>query len=71
MDVAQQDKILSLLGEKYADQILHAGTVFDFFTITLKKDKIIELFGNCTIILKRNFNISQHCAESIILSWNK
>src|SRR5688572_15735909 len=43
MDVAQQDKILSLLGEKYADQILHAGTVFDFFTITLKKDKIIEI----------------------------
>ena len=43
MDVAQQDKILSLLGEKYADQILHAGTVFDFFTITLKKDKIIEV----------------------------
>ncbi len=43
MDVAQQDKILSLLGEKYADQILHAGTVFDFFTITLKKDKIIDV----------------------------
>jgi len=43
MDVAQQDKILSLLGEKYADQILHAGTVFDFFTITLKKDKIVEV----------------------------
>ena len=43
MDVAQQDKILSLLGEKYADQILHAGIVFDFFTITLKKDKIIEV----------------------------
>ena len=43
MDVAQQDKILSLLGEKYADQILHAGTVFDFFTITLKKDKIVEI----------------------------
>ena len=43
MDVAQQDKILSLLGEKYEDQILHAGTVFDFFTITLKKDKIIQV----------------------------
>ncbi len=43
MDVAQQDKILSLLGEKFADQILDAGTVFDFFTITLKKDKIVEV----------------------------
>jgi NADH-quinone oxidoreductase subunit C len=43
MDPAQQDKILGVLGEKYADQILHTGTVFDFFTITLKKDKIIEV----------------------------
>ena len=43
MDVAQQDKILSLLGEKYADQILHAETVFDFFTITLRKDKIVDV----------------------------
>ncbi|HXR79588.1 MAG TPA: NADH-quinone oxidoreductase subunit C [Saprospiraceae bacterium] len=43
MDVTQQDKILTLLGEKYADQILHAGTVFDFFTITLKKDKVVEI----------------------------
>ena len=43
MDVTQQDKILSVLGEKYADQVLHAGMLFDFFTITLKKDKIVEI----------------------------
>ena len=43
MDVEQQDKILSVLGEKYGDQVLHAGMVYDFFTITLKKDKIIEI----------------------------
>jgi len=43
MDVEQQDKILGVLGEKYVDQVLHAGMVYDFFTITLKKDKIIEI----------------------------
>jgi NADH-quinone oxidoreductase subunit C len=45
MDVEQQDKILSVLGEKYGDQVLHAGMVYDFFTVTLKKDKIIEIIG--------------------------
>lgn len=43
MDVAQQDKILSVLGEKYGDQVLHAGMLYDFFTVTLKKEKIIEI----------------------------
>ena len=43
MDVEQQDKILGVLGEKYVDQVLHAGMVYDFFTITLRKDKIIEI----------------------------
>lgn len=43
MDVEQQDKILSVLGEKYADQVLHAGMAYDFFTVTLKKDKIVEV----------------------------
>ena len=43
MDVEQQDKILGVLGEKYVDQVLHAGMVYDFFTITLKKEKIIEI----------------------------
>jgi len=43
MDVEQQDKILGVLGEKYVDQVLHAGMVYDFFTITLKKEKIVEI----------------------------
>ena len=43
MDVEQQDKILGVIGEKYVDQVLHAGMVYDFFTITLKKDKIVEV----------------------------
>jgi NADH-quinone oxidoreductase subunit C len=43
MEVAQQDKILSAIGEKYGDQVLHAGMLFDFFTVTLKKDKIVDI----------------------------
>jgi|SRR5688572_11135386 NADH-quinone oxidoreductase subunit C len=43
MEVAQQDKILSVIGEKYGDQVLHAGMLFDFFTVTLKKDKIVDI----------------------------
>ena len=43
MDVEQQDKILGVLGEKYVDQVLHAGMVYDFFTITLNNDNIIEI----------------------------
>ncbi len=43
MDVTVQDKIINVLKEKYEDQILHAGILYDFFTITLKKDKIIEI----------------------------
>ena len=43
MDVAQQDKILSVIGEKHGDQVLHAGMEYDFFTIILKKDKIVEI----------------------------
>jgi NADH-quinone oxidoreductase subunit C len=43
MDVTQQDKILSVLGEKYGDQILHSGMLYDFFTVTLKQDKIVDI----------------------------
>jgi NADH-quinone oxidoreductase subunit C len=43
MDVTEQDKIINALKEKYEDQILHAGMINDFFTITFKKDKIIDV----------------------------
>lgn len=43
MDVTLQDKIISVLKEKYGDEILHAETLYDFFTITLKKEKIAEV----------------------------
>ena len=31
MDLTQQDKITSVLKEKYEDQILHTGMLSDFF----------------------------------------
>jgi NADH-quinone oxidoreductase subunit C len=43
MDVTQQDKILSVLGEKYGEQVLHADMSNDFFTVTVKKDRIIDI----------------------------
>jgi len=43
MDVIEQDKIIELLKSKYEDQILHTGMIQDFFTITLRKDKLIEI----------------------------
>lgn len=43
MDVTLQDKIISVLKEKYVDQILHAEMLYDFFTITLKKEKIVDV----------------------------
>ncbi len=72
MDVEQQDKILGVLGENYEDQVLHAGMLYDFFTITLKKDKIVEIIRELYDHPDdASFNISPPCAEFIIRSWNK
>jgi NADH-quinone oxidoreductase subunit C len=43
MDVVEQDKIIGILNAKYGGQILHTGMIQDFFTITAKKDKIIDI----------------------------
>src|SRR5688500_5870923 len=43
MDVVEQDKIIGILNAKYEGQILHTGMNQDFFTITLKKEKIIDI----------------------------
>ena len=43
MDVTQQEKILTVIGEKYGDQVLHEVMLYDFFTITLKKDKVVDV----------------------------
>ena len=43
MEGTDQEKILMVLKEKYEDQILLAEMLYDFSTITLKKDKIVEV----------------------------
>jgi NADH-quinone oxidoreductase subunit C len=43
MDATLQDKILNALKDRYEDQILHTAMLYDFYTIVLKKDKIVEV----------------------------
>lgn len=43
MDAALQEKIIGAINDKYEDQILHTGMLSDFLTITLRKDKIVEI----------------------------
>jgi len=43
MEGADQEKILAVIKEKYEDQILLAEMLYDFPTITLKKDRIVEI----------------------------
>ena len=43
MDVTQQEKIVRALQEKFADQLLHTEMHLDFFTVTLKKEKIVDV----------------------------
>ena len=43
MDAALQDKIIATIKETFEDQILHAAMLSDLLTITLKKEKIIEV----------------------------
>ena len=43
MDLTEQEKIISVVKEKYEDQILYTEMALDFLTITVKSDKIIEI----------------------------
>lgn len=43
MDVIDQDNVIGVLKATYGDQILHTGMIDDFFTITLKRDKIVDV----------------------------
>lgn len=43
MEGTNQEKILAVIKEKYEDQILLAEMLYDFPTITLKKDRIVEI----------------------------
>ncbi|HEX8059848.1 MAG TPA: NADH-quinone oxidoreductase subunit C [Cyclobacteriaceae bacterium] len=40
---SQEEKLVNILREKFEDQVLQVEQLYDFLTITLKKDKIIEV----------------------------
>jgi NADH-quinone oxidoreductase subunit C len=39
----EDEKIIAIIREKYEDQVLAAEKLYDFLTITLKKEKIIDV----------------------------
>jgi NADH-quinone oxidoreductase subunit C len=43
MDAALQDKIVACIRERFEDQVLHSAMLYDFLTITLKKEKVIDI----------------------------
>ncbi|MEO7989746.1 MAG: NADH-quinone oxidoreductase subunit C [Chryseolinea sp.] len=43
MEVEEQQKIVGAINEKFDGEILQTEMLYDFLTITLKKDKIIEI----------------------------
>lgn len=43
MDAALQDKIVASIRDRFEDQVLHSAMLYDFLTITLKKEKIIDI----------------------------
>lgn len=43
MELAVQEKIINTIKLKYEDQILHAAMLYDFLTITVRKDNIIGI----------------------------
>lgn len=43
MEIIDQDKIINTLKAKYEEEILHYEMLYDFLTISLKKDKIVEI----------------------------
>lgn len=43
MEVSAEDKVINTLKEKYEGEVLHIETPYNFLTVTLKKDKIVEI----------------------------
>ncbi|HTF18954.1 MAG TPA: NADH-quinone oxidoreductase subunit C [Chryseolinea sp.] len=43
MEVSSQEKVIATLKEKYGDEILHVETPYNFLTVTLKREKIVEI----------------------------
>jgi NADH-quinone oxidoreductase subunit C len=40
---SQEEKLVNILKEKFEDQVLQVEQLYDFLTITLKKDRIVEI----------------------------
>jgi len=45
MEGSGQEKIITTLKEKYEDDILHIEAPYNFLTITLRKEKVVEIIG--------------------------
>ena len=43
MEGSEREKVVTIIKEKYGDEILHVEAPYDFLTITLKKDRIVEV----------------------------
>src|SRR6187551_479574 len=43
MEVVDQEKIVGAINDKFEGEIVRTEMLYDFFTITLKKDKAIEI----------------------------
>jgi NADH-quinone oxidoreductase subunit C len=43
MEAAAQEKIISVINEKFEGEILEAGMIKDFFNINLKSEKIVDI----------------------------
>ncbi len=43
MEAAAQEKIISIVNEKFEGEIVEAGLIKDFFTIILKKEKVVDI----------------------------
>ncbi|HMI77982.1 MAG TPA: NADH-quinone oxidoreductase subunit C, partial [Ferruginibacter sp.] len=43
MEGSDQEKVITALKEKYGDEILHIEAPYNFLTITLRKEKIVEI----------------------------
>lgn len=43
MEVSSQEAVINILKEKYEGEILHIETPYNFLTISLKKEKIVEI----------------------------
>jgi len=46
MQVVEQEKIVGAINEKFDGEILKTEMLYDFFTITLKKDNIVDIIGH-------------------------